>query len=333
MQKNNKKGLIFINTYQSNLVFVIIAIMLAAVVCMVIGNIINSRDKFKVKKSKKKRVSSSQANRSMIGGKLAENFNENAKGESKYKIETRILNAGMNFTYGEYKIMCIALAIIVPLVVIIGIHNWYMAIVLSILSLFLPGQAIKYIANARITKMEGQVGSFMRLVMERYKSSKDMATAIMNTLPDFQDMEPFYHELKLTVVDINLGMPCAEALESLARRSGNKFMSRFANYYRISENLATFSSKVELLNQAYEQYQEDIELKRMLKKEISGPVGESYMMVVMTPVFMMWQSFQDPTYWDFMLNETMGQVGLTVIFVVLLACIVFINVKIGGPIE
>lgn len=307
--------------------------MLAAVACLVIGNLINSRDKFKVKKNKKKRVSSSQTNRALIGGKLAQNFNENAKGEKKYKIETRILNAGMNFTYGEYLLMCIALAIIIPLIVIIGIHNWYMAIVLSVLGLFVPGQAIKYIANARIAKMENQVGSFMRLVMERYKSSKDMSTALINTLPDFQDMEPFYHELKLTVVDINLGMPCAEALESLARRSGNKFMSRFANYYRVAENLATFSSKVELLNQAYEQYQEDIEMKRMLKKEISGPVSESYMMVGMTPVFMMWQSFQDPNYWNFMLNETMGQVGLTAIFVILLLCVVFINVKIGGPLE
>ena len=106
-----------------------------------------------------------------------------------------------------------------------------------------------------------------------------------------------------------------------------------SNYFRITERLSTFSAKVELLNQAYQQYQEDIALKRMLKKEISGPVSESYMMVAMTPVFMIWQSLQDPSYLDFMLNDQIGQIGLTAIFVVLLLAVIFINVKIGGPLE
>lgn len=324
--------MICLDTYQSYLFFGIVAIVFLAIACMVLTNIINQKDKFKVKKSKK-RLDSSRVNRTMIGGKFAEKLNDSANGAKRYKIETRILNAGMNFSYGEYIIMCIALAIVIPIVILIAIQNIYMAIVLGLLGLFLPGQVIKYIANARVRKMENQVGSFMRLVMERYKTNKDMASAIVNTLPDFQDCEPLYHELKIMVVDINLGVPCAEALDALARRTGNKFMARFANYFRISENLATFSAKVELLNQAYLQYQEDLELKRMLKKEISGPVSESYMMVAMTPVFMIWQSVQDPSYLDFMLNDTIGQIGLTVIFVVLLICIVFINVKIGGPLE
>ena len=320
------------DVYQSFLFTMIIVLVLAAILCLVIGNLLNNKSKFKVTKSKK-RVSSSQVSRKMIGGKFAQDFNDKAKPDKKYKIETRILNAGFSFSYGEYIVLCITCALVVPILVMLAMKNIYMAIVLSIVSLFAPGQLIKYIANSRIRKMEDQVGSFMRLVMERYKTNKDMSLSIVNTLPDFLDCEPLYRELRLTVVDINLGIPCADAIDSFARRTGNKFMSRFGDYYRVAESLSTFTAKVELLSQAYMQYLEDVELKRMLKKEISGPVGESYLMVGMTPVFMLWQGLQDKSYWDYMLNEQLGQIGLTVIFVVLLLCVVFINVKIGGPLE
>ena len=324
--------MIILDFYQGYLFTGIILIVVAAIVCMVLANVINNRDKFKVKKSKK-RVDSTRVNKAMIGGQLAVKLNENADSAKRYKMETRILNAGYSFSYGEFKLICMACAIAIPAIVYIAIQNIYMAVVFGVIGYFLPGQLLKYLANARIRKMEDQVGSFIRLVMERYKTSKDMSTAVVNTLPDFQDCEPLYHELKLMVVDINLGIPSADALDGLARRTGNKFMARFANYFRITDRLSTFAAKVELLNQAYEQYQEDISLKRMLKKEISGPVSESYMMVAMTPVFMIWQSIQDPSYLDFMLNDNIGQIGLTVIFVVLLLAVIFINVKIGGPLE
>ena len=320
------------DNYTSSLVVMIFAVVLLGIMCLVLSNIINNKNKFKVKKSKK-RVTSTQVSRQMIGGGLSKKLNESAKQEKKYKMETTIMNAGFNFTYGEYKLVSILLALTVPVIVSLLTSNIYIALVLGVVSFFAPAEVIKYLANKRITKMEDQIGSFMRLVLERYKTSKDMASAIVNTLPDFRDREPLYSEIKLTIVDINLGIPCADAIDNFARRTGNKFMARFGNYYRITDNLSTFSAKVELLNQAYEQYTEDIELKRMLKKEISGPVGESYLMVGMTPVFMVWQSFQDPNYLDFMLNDTYGQIGIAAIFVILLGCVIFINIKIGGPLE
>ena len=302
------------------------------ILCLILTNLINNKDKFKVKKTKK-RVTSVQVNKAMFGGKVAKKLNESAKQESKYKMETKILNAGFSFTYGEYKFMCILAALAIPVVAYAITPNIYLALVLGGVAYFAPAEVIKFIGNKRIAKMENQIGSFMRLCLERYKTSKDMAAAIINTMPDFRDCEPLYTEIRLTVVDINLGIPCADAIDNFARRTGNKFMARFGNYYRITDNLSTFTAKVELLNQAYQQYIEDLEIKTMLKKEISGPVGESYLMVGMTPVFMVWQSIQDPTYLDFMLHDPIGQAGIAAIFVILLACIIFINIKIGGPLE
>ena len=236
-------------------------------------------------------------------------------------------------SFGEFKCISLGCAIAIPVVILIAIHNIFLAVIMIGLGYLLPAQYMRTLANKRVKKMEEQCGSFIQLTLERYKTSKDMAASIINTLPDFYGYQPFYDILKLCVIDIQLGMPCDEALEKLARRSGNRYLARFSDYYKISDNLATHQSKYELLQQAYLQYQENKELKALLKKEIQGPVSESYIMVAATPGFMLWQAISNKEYVDFMINTTTGQVGVAVIFVVILLCIVFINAKIAAPIE
>lgn len=258
---------------------------------------------------------------------------EKADISKKYKIETMCLQAGHDLSYGEFKILCIAVAIALPLVMLLIMNNIYLAFVFAFIGYNIPGQAMKTMANKRVIKMENQVGSFLRIVLERYKTNKDLTKSIVQTLPDFKGHEPFYSELKKSVVDINLGIPSEEALDNLARRTGSKFLLRFSDYYKITENLATHDSKVELLTQAFEQYEENRKMKSLLKKEIAGPVREAYIMVMATPIFMIYQSFATEGYLDFMLNEKLGQIGIASVVLVLLGCVWFINAKIGAPIE
>lgn len=316
--------------YSTNLAFFIVIAALVIIAFTVILNLEKKKDKTKVVK---KRRSSRDLKGNLIGGSLAEKFEKNADVSKKFKTETACMQAGLDFTYGEFRFISTCCAIAIPFVIMIVMHNFYLALVMILLGYMIPGQVVKILANKRVKKMEDQCGSFLRIVLERYKTSKDMASSIQNTLHDFFGCEPFYENLRQCVIDIQLGIPCEEALEGLARRCGNKFLARFSDYYKISENLATHESKYELLSQAFLQYEEDRELKQLLKKEISGPVSESYIMVVATPAFMAWQAVANPDYLDFMLNTTTGQAGLAVIFVVVLLCIIFINAKIAAPIE
>lgn len=317
-------------SYESNLAFFCIIAALVIILFTVILNLEKKKDKTKIVK---KRRSSKDLKGSLIGGSLAQKFEKNADVSKKFKVETSALQAGLDLTYGEFKFISTACAVAIPFVILIFMKNIYLALVMVILGYLIPGQVIKTLANNRVKKMEDQCGSFLRIVLERYKTSKDMADSIQNSLHDFFGCEPFYENLRQCVIDIQLGVPCEEALENLARRCGNKFLARFSDYYKITENLATHESKYELLYQAFLQYEEDRELKQLLKKEISGPVSESYIMVVATPAFMAWQAVANPDYLDFMLNTTTGQAGLAVIFVVILLCIIFINAKIAAPIE
>lgn len=268
-----------------------------------------------------------------IKKQLEHMIGEKADVSKKYKIETMCLQAGHELSYTEFKILCIAVAIALPLVMLLVMNNIYLAFVFAFIGYNVPGQVIKTMANKRVIKMENQVGSFLRIVLERYKSNKDLPRAIVQTLPDFKGHEPFYSELKQTVVDINLGIPTEETLDALSRRTGSKFLLRFSDYYKITESLATHSAKIELLNQAFLQYEEHRQMKTLLKKEIAGPVREAYIMVMATPIFMLYQSFSTEGYLDFMLHEKIGQVGLAGVVLVLLGCVWFINAKIGAPIE
>lgn len=317
--------------YTTNLIFFMVIISLI----IVTFSVIITREKNKEVKTKivKKRRSSKDAKGNLLGGSLAQKFEKNADVSKRFKIETMCMQAGMDLTYGEYKFICTACAIAFPFVILVVLRNIPLALVMALIGYVAPAQYIKTVANKRVKKMEEQCGSFIRIVLERYKTSKDMSSAITNSLHDFFGCEPFYENLRQCVYDIQIGLPCEEALENLARRCGNKFLARFSDYYKITGNLATHESKYELLHNAFVQYEEDRELKQLLKKEISGPVSESYIMVVATPAFMCWQAVANPDYLDFMLNTTTGQVGLAVILVVILLCIIFINAKIAAPID
>lgn len=317
-------------SYSTSLAFFLIICSLIIVSFTVILNMNKKENQTKVVK---RRRSSKDLKGRMIGGSLSQKLEKNADVSKKYKAETICLQAGVDLTYGEYKFLCLCCAIVLPLVILLFMKNIFLAIFMVFLGHMIPGQYLKLQANKRVKKMEEQCGSFLRIVLERYKTSKDMASSIQNSLRDFFGCDPFYENLRQCVIDIQLGVPCEEALEALARRCGNKFMARFSDYYKITENLATHEAKYELLYQAFLQYEEDRELKQLLKKEISGPVSESYIMVAATPAFMCWQAIANPDYLDFMLNTTTGQIGLAVIFVVVLLCIAFINAKIAAPLD
>jgi len=321
-----------LNKYMITLVLVTIIYAIVMIIAQMISGKYDA-DETKIKSRTRRGINRHQRKASELKGNLVNMLTEKTSVSKRYKVETMCLQAGKELSFGEFKILCISLSIALPLLMLIIMKNVYLAFVFAIIGYNIPGQYFQMKANNRVIKMENQVGAFIRIVLERYKSNKDLSKSIVQTLPDFRGNEPFYSELKKTVVEINIGMPTTEALSNLARRTGSKYLLRFSDYYQITENLATHQSKVELLNQAFLQFEEQRKMKSMLKEKIAGPVRESYIMVLATPIFMTYQSFSTEGYLEFMLYEKMGQAGMAGVVLVLLGCIWFINAKIGAPLE
>lgn len=262
--------------------------------------------------------------------KIAEN---KAKVSDKYKIETNCLQAGFRISYGEYKIISIATSIIVPIIVLTITNNILLSLIFIIVGHMIPGEIITFRKNKRVGLMEKQAGSFMKLTIERYKSQKDFSKAVKDSLIDFKGQEPIYAEIKQTVLDMELGIPTTEAMDGLARRTGNKYLQRLSDYYKIASQIGTQDSRENLLNQAFNQYEENRKLKSILKKEISGPVREAYIMLGAIPMMIIYQIFTSDTYLDFMLHSTVGKIGSAVIVAIMMGAVWFINAKIGSPID
>lgn len=311
---------------------IIVFVMFFAVIQL--GKERDTENRMKIKKSKKRSI----GKRTRYAGnslktQLEHAISEKASVAKKYTIETICMQAGFEYSYGEYIILCISVAIAFPILMLIVMKNIYLAVIFSFIGFKAPGEYFKALANKRVGKLDKQIGSFLKLILERYKTNKDMAKSITQSLPDFQGLNPLYGIIQTAVSDLKLGIPIEDAIDGMVRKTGNKYLGRFSDYYKITNDLATHQSKVELLTQSYEQYKEYCDMKQMLKERISGPVREAYIMVFATPVFMVYQSFQAEGYLDFMLNNSVGQAGMAGIVTILLLCIWFINAKIGAPID
>lgn len=309
-------------------------IIFAIIIGLLIGGTDNDNDKNKIKKSKKGRFQGkSRSAKDSLRKQLANALDEKADVTKKYKIETLCIQAGYNISYGEYFIIRLTSTILMPIIFYILTNNIFLIILFAIIGYSIPGQFFKTLSNKRKVKMEKQVGSFMRIVLERYKITKDMAHAMKQSLPDFRGNEPFYTLLKSSIADLDIGKTVEDTLYGLARVTGNKYLKRFSDYYSMTELLGSHSDKLSLLNQAYIQYEESEKTKLSLKDKINGPVREAYIMVGCVPIFFLYQAFFTEGYLDFMLNDPTGQLGLALSIGLLLGCIWFINFKIGGPIE
>lgn len=281
----------------------------------------------------RKKQNATNFRESALKKKFEQMAEEKVKVTKKYTIETNCLQAGYKLSYGEYKIISISAGIIVPILALIFTNNAILSIMFIPVGYMIPGQYINFMKNRRVSLLDKQVGSFMKLVIERYKSQGDFAKAVEGCLPDFSGQYPIYGELRQTVLDMNLGIPTGEAMEKLALRTGSKYLKRLADFYKITSDLGTKDAKENLLNQAFIQYEENRKVKSLLKKEISGPVREAYIMVSAIPMLIGYQAMTSDTYINFMLNTTIGKVGSAVIVGIIMGSIWFINTQIGKPID
>ena len=309
-----------------------ITLIFIAITVVIVGNILKKdKDRKYLKMREKHAVLNIREN--TLKKKIELSVEKKAKLGKKFKIESMCIQAGLNMTYGEFKMISIGTAIVLVLLSLMVFNNIFLAIVLFFVGDLLPQQFIAYLRGRRLLLMENQIGSFLNIVTERYKSQRDMPKAIMDSLLDFRGQEPLYSELKTTVSDINLGLSPIEALEGLGHRTDNKYLKRFKDYFAITSQIGTDDARENILGQAFIQFDENRKMKSLLKKEIAGPVNDCYVLIVAIPVMIAYQSVSSDTYVDFMINTLTGKIATAGVLVVVLLAVWFVNAKLGGPLE
>jgi len=251
----------------------------------------------------------------------------------RYKVETLCLQAGLKITYVEYLMVKLVTGALFALFGVFVMNNPLLAVIFAVIGFILPKEIITLLKNRRVQIMEKQIGPFMQMVIKRYEATKDFSKSLELTMKEFEGEQPLYGEIKQTVLDVKVGTPVAEAMEGMGRRTGNIYLVRLADYYKIASSLGTDSIRKKLLTQAYQQFEENREVKLKMKKELSGPVRNAYISLGMVPAIAIYQTMTNDSYVDFMINTFIGKVGTAVIMSVLVGALWFINAKIGAPLE
>ncbi|WPQ59627.1 type II secretion system F family protein [Paenibacillus polymyxa] len=236
-------------------------------------------------------------------------------------------------TYAEYLMISVASALIVAIFVGMVMNNPILGIIFLIVGYMIPKQFITLRKNRRVVMMEKQIGSFMHMVIKRYETTREFSKALELSTIEFKGEEPLYTELRKTVLDINLGKPVTDSMDALARRTGNKYLARFSDYYKIASSIGTDEIRKKLLEQAYKQFEENRVNKQTTKKELATVVREAYIMLGSIPMFAIYQVMTNDKYIDFMTETFLGKVGSVIIIAVFMGAVWFINNKISAPID
>lgn len=247
-------------------------------------------------------------------------------------IEMLARQAGLGFGYAIYFILRIATCAGLFSISLLT-RNVYLAVVLGVSGFFIPKIVITSLRNKRVDRLEKQIGPFLQMVTTRYLNSKDFEKSLKLTREEFKGMEPIYSELKLTTAEVESKVPVADAMDHMAERCENKFLSRFADYYRIASMIGTKEARENLLGQAYLQFEEERKLKALLKNEIQEPKRDAFIVMMSIPLFMLFGIFALEGYWDFITNEMIGKILVAGVALVLIILTWYINTKIAGPIK
>lgn len=269
-----------------------------------------------------------------ITQKFEASLNERTDSAKRQEIELMLKRAGLDkMSYLELFITKIAIALFSITITWLFLNSPVISLAVGIATYMLPTSIISMIANRRTNLMDKDIGTFIQLVTERYKVHGDFQKGVKQSAPDFIGHEPLYSELQKTILEFNVGISTYEAIENLGARTGNKFITQLASYYEIASTIGTESSRDKIIGQAWVNFNDDYNMRQRHKQEIDGPKKDAYIILAALPLFMVYQAMTTENYISFWLDTMLGQFGLGAILIVIVLSLIFINKKIGGPLE
>lgn len=265
--------------------------------------------------------------------KLTEYSDKKIKFSQRKKLETLALQAGFKTTYAELLLYRIISACIFGFIFFYIFKNPILGIAVFAVGFFLPIQIIKGIRNTRVEKMDKQVGSFMQMFTKRYEATDSFHKAFELSVNEFKGQDPLYKELQTAILDLSVGKKETETMSDLALRTGNIYLERLADYYKISSEIGTKNIRAKLLGDAYIQYSENDEDQATTKRELSEVKREGKVLIGAVPFFAFIMGTQDANYLDVMTGTLAGKIGVVFIIVIMFGAYWFIENKIGAPLE
>lgn len=268
--------------------------------------------------------------------KLNSSIEKSVSRKLSYKKKDKWVNiikqSGVNVTLEELLTYSIVAGVLACAVSGFVLRSILFALIIGFVFLIGPFLYINTRRNRRLNRVNEEVGMFLNLVTKRYESSQNMVSALVYTRDEMSGMI-LAGELDKALVDINLGVPISDVLIDMGKRMENKYLQRFADYYEVLSEMGSSEITEKLFNTLLNQYQSDLQLKRSLKQALRSPARDCYALIAMAPIFFIYQATMNEEYLPFMLNTTLGKIGIGIVIIVIILSVVVIEKKLSAPID
>lgn len=265
--------------------------------------------------------------------RLNKAFEKRVKYSTREKFLILFKQAGMRTSLSDFVGMSIVSSVTFAIVFGILLNNVLIGFGFIIIGALVPYQVINFIRNKRITMIEKQVGSFLSISYERYKTTKNMKETLILTAQELKGVEPIAEELGSIIRRVDSGYSLVEALEEFKISTRNQFVELFLDSYRIAIEIGTDDAIENNMGEVLKQYSENRKAKQLLKSRLSTPKRDAMIMLMMIPAVVFYQVVTNSDYVRFMTETSTGQIGSFVLSFVFIGCFWFINSKIGAPID
>lgn len=269
--------------------------------------------------------------------KLRYRFNELLSTRMKYSTREKFVllfrQAGFNINISDFVGISILSSVLLALVVGFFFNNALIGCGFLIIGFVFPYQILMFLKNRRLTLLEKQIGSFLAIIVERFKTTKNIQESLVLTAREFEGRNPIYSELENVIRRMDAGYTIVGALDEFRLSTQNIFIELFLDSYKIAIEIGTDEAIEDNMSEVLKQFQENRRAKRLLKSRIATPKRDAMIMLMMIPGVVGYQLMTNGDYATFMTTTSTGKIGSSVLVFVFVGCFWFINSKIGAPID
>lgn len=313
-----------------------VVILVAAISLVVSINIIGKliiKEKEVIKEESRRLSQLNSFAKSGLKDSLNEYVYRNIRYEKRNKLQRILMQSGLSLTVADIIILSIISSITLGIILTLAMQNEVLLWVGILCGGMIPWQVVNFIRNRRIIKLDSQVASFIRMTVKRYYVTGQLSASIEMTLDDFKGQEPITSEIKKTISDLEVGTSAIDALDAMEKRTQNQYLKIFVSNLRASTDIGTETMKQRLLDAVIEKFDEDIKLKSELKREISAPVMEGFMLMLIVPATFIMQAVSNEDYLPFMKNEPIGKFAIALAVGLMFTSAWIIINRVGAPLE
>lgn len=240
--------------------------------------------------------------RKQLDARLAAGINRG----HRQRVELMLQRAGFKLHYHEFLVICLVSGA-AGFFLARAMNNGELALLLPLIGLVLPWQAVRILRYRRQTLVYKYIGTALKMWADRIILTKDITASLEFTAHELAGAEPLYSEFTAALAEIKMGVPLSEALTGLAARVDNRFLNRHIENALLAEQLGTQENRRRLLTVAYLQAEERERNVAELNKQLAAPRLIFLLFVGVIPPLFLFMCWGNPGYFKYLTENDTGR--------------------------